>query len=81
MLPTFGGGSLANATAIGHIQTNQVAALADFYITNRVGGALGTFMPNGGIYASQGIINGAFTDYNALQLEFRRPSAADCSDS
>ena len=72
VLPTFGGGSLTNATAIGHIQTNQVAALADFYITNRVSGALGTFMPNGGIYASQGIINGAFSDYNALQLEVRR---------
>ena len=31
-----------------------------------------TFMPNGGIYASQGIVNGAFTDYNALQVEVRR---------
>ena len=67
-----GFGSLTNATAIGHIQTNQVAALADFYITNRTTGALQTFMPNGGIYASQAIVNGAFTDYNALQIEVRR---------
>jgi hypothetical protein len=29
-------------------------------------------MPNPGFYASQGIVNGAFTDYNALQLELRR---------
>jgi hypothetical protein len=72
VLPTFGATLLANATARNHIQTNQVAGLADFYIINRVAGALGAFMPNSGIYASQGIVNGAFTDYNSLQLEVRR---------
>ena len=71
-LPTFGSALLANATVVNNIQTNQVAALADFYITNRVAGALNAFMPNSGFYASQGIVNGAFTDYNALQLELRR---------
>ena len=70
VLPTFG--SLTNTTAIGHIQTNQVAALADFYLTSRVPGALQAFMPNPGTYASQGILNGGFTDYNALQIEVRR---------
>ena len=29
-------------------------------------------MQNPGIYASQGISNGGFSDYNALQLELRR---------
>ena len=72
VLPTFGTALLANATARTQIQTNQVAGLADFYITNRVAGALAAFMPNSGIYASQAIVNGAFTDYNSLQLEVRR---------
>ena len=70
MLPTFG--LLTNATALNNIQTNQVAGLADFYVTSRVAGALGTFMQNSGIYASQGISNGGFSDYNSLQLELRR---------
>jgi len=70
VLPTFG--LLTNATALTHIQQNGVAALADFYVTSRVTGALGTFMQNSGIYASQGISNGGFSDYNALQLELRR---------
>ena len=35
-------------------------------------GALATFMQNPGIYASQAIVNGGFSDYNALQLELRR---------
>jgi hypothetical protein len=70
VLPTFG--LLTNATAISHIQTNQAAGLADFYIQSRVAGALNAFMPNPGIYASQAIVNGGFTDYNALQVEVRR---------
>ena len=70
VLPNFG--LLTNATAISHIQTNQVGALADFYITSSVPGALQAFMPNPGIYAAQSIVNGGFTDYNALQLELRR---------
>ena len=70
VLPTFG--LLTNATAINHIQTNQVAGLADFYVQSRVAGALSAFMPNPGIYASQAIVNGGFTDYNALQVELRR---------
>ena len=70
VLPTFG--LLTNATALNHLQTNQVAGLADFYVQSRVAGALGTFMPNTGIYASQAILNGGFSDYNALQIEVRR---------
>ena len=70
VLPTFG--LLTNSTALSHIQTNQAAGLADFYITSRVPGALSAFMPNPGIYASQALVNGGFSDYNALQLEVRR---------
>ena len=73
---------LTNATAISNIQTNQPAALADFYITNRVAGALSTFMPNSGIYAAQAVSNGGFSDYNSMQLELRRHGAtADSTPS
>lgn len=70
VLPTFG--LLTNATVLNHLQTNQVGGLADFYMTQRVPGALATFMPNGGIYAVDVIKNGGFSDYNGLQLEVRR---------
>ena len=70
VLPTFG--LLTNATAIGQIQTNQVAGLADFYLQSRVPGALETFMPNPGIYAADAIVNGSFSDYNSVQVELRR---------
>lgn len=72
VLPNFGAALLTNATVISNIQTNAPAGLADFYITNRVPGALATFMQNPGIYAAQAIVNGAFSDYHALQLELRR---------
>lgn len=70
VLPAFG--LLTNATVINNIQTNQVAGLADFYVTSRVSGALATFMQNPAIYAAQAISNGGFSNYNALQLELRR---------
>jgi hypothetical protein len=41
-------------------------------MTSRVPGALATFMQNPAIYAAQGLSNGGFSDYNALQLELRR---------
>jgi Carboxypeptidase regulatory-like domain/TonB dependent receptor len=72
VLPSFGAPLLANSTAVNHMQTNQVAGLADFYMQSRVPGALGTFMQNPGIYASQAIANGGFSDFNSLQLELRR---------
>ncbi|MDO8835462.1 MAG: TonB-dependent receptor, partial [Vicinamibacterales bacterium] len=70
VLPSFG--LLTNATALNHIQTNSVGALADFYITSRVAGAINTFMQNPGIYAAQGLSNGGFSDYHGLQFELRR---------
>jgi hypothetical protein len=76
VIPTFGGGFLTNATVRGLIQTGQVAGLADLYTTSAgpVVGALArrTFLANPGIYVADLIHNGAFTDYNALQLELRR---------
>ncbi len=76
VLPAFGGGFLTNTTVRGLIQTGQVAALADFYETG-AGAAVGAqarqaFLANPGIYASDLIENGGFSNYNALQLELRR---------
>ncbi|MDQ3418879.1 MAG: TonB-dependent receptor, partial [Acidobacteriota bacterium] len=75
VLPTFG--LLTNATAVNNIQQNQVAGLADFYITSLGTAALRasarqTFFQNPGIYAANGISNGGFSDYNSLQIELRR---------
>ena len=69
LLPSFG--NLTNATVVSNLQTNQVAALADFYMVNRVT-TPATFMQNPGIYAAQGLSNGGFSDYNSLQFELRR---------
>jgi hypothetical protein len=70
ILPQYG--NLANATVLNRLQTNQVGALIDFYLVNRIPGALAAFMPNPGTYAANLIENGGFSDYNALQLEMRR---------
>ncbi len=72
VLPSFGATLLTNTNVITNLQTNQVAGLADFYMTSRVAGSLATFMQNPGIYASQGLANGGFSDYNSMQLELRR---------
>ena len=70
-LPNFGI-ALNNSTVVTNLQTNQVAGLADFFLTSRAPGALASFMQNPGIYASQGIVNGGFSNYNSLQMELRR---------
>lgn len=72
VLPTFGGGFLTNSTVRTSIQQNEVAALADFYVTSRVAGALGTFFQNSGIYSATGVTNQGWQNYNALQIELRR---------
>jgi hypothetical protein len=74
--PTFGGGFLTAAIVRNLIQTGQVAALADLYITN-AGPAIGAqarraFLPNPGIYVADLIHNGGYTNYHAMQLELRR---------
>jgi hypothetical protein len=77
VIPTFGGGFLTNATVRTLIHTGQVAALADLYTTS-AGPAIAAlarrmFLSNPGIYVADLIYNGGRTNYNALQLELRRP--------
>jgi hypothetical protein len=76
VLPSFlaptGALLYTNSTAVNNIQTNQIGALADFFVTSRGTGALAAFMQNPGIYASQAISNGGFSDYNSFQAELRR---------
>jgi hypothetical protein len=72
VIPGFGAALLANANVRSLIQTGQVAGLADLYITNRITGSNAAFLPNPNIYASNLVVNGATTDYHALQLETRR---------
>ena len=59
-----------------NIQTGQAGALADFYLTSAgaavAAQARAAFYGNSGIYAADNIINGASTDYHALQIETRR---------
>lgn len=74
VLPSFG--LLTNATVVNAFLTNQVAGVADFYMSQRVAGALAAFMPNPGTYAANVVLNGAFNDYNSLQLEARRRLSA-----
>jgi hypothetical protein len=70
----FNGGALTNATVRNNIQTGQAGSLADFYLTSSATAAAArrAFFANPGIYAADVIINGASTDYHALQLETRR---------
>jgi hypothetical protein len=73
ILPSFG--LLTNATARNNIQTNQVGGLVDQYISQTgTPGATSraAFLQNNGIYASQAVSNGGFSDYNSLQVELRR---------
>jgi hypothetical protein len=71
LLPQYGS-LLTASTATNAIQTNAVAGLADWFVTSRAPGALATYMQNGGIYAANGMLNGGYSDYNAIQLELRR---------
>ncbi len=75
-LTQFGGGSLGNGTVRTNIQTGQAGSLADFYLGS-AGAAVAAqarqaFYGNPGIYAADNVVNGASTDYHALQLETRR---------
>ena len=73
VLPTFG--QLGNATARTAIQQNELARLADFYMSTAGGpttAARNAFLANPGIYTSEYMDNTSFQDYDALQLELRR---------
>jgi carboxypeptidase family protein len=72
VLPTFGQLNVANVRTA--IQQNELARLADLYISTGTQTALArsAFLPNSGIYASEYVSNTSFQDYDALQLELRR---------
>ncbi len=72
VITNYGGGFLTNSTVRTAIQQNEVANVADFYVTSRVAGALAAFYPNGGIYQAAVARNDGWQNYNALQLELRR---------
>jgi hypothetical protein len=75
LLPTLGL-PLNNATVINAIQQAEVGRLADLHMTG-LGpagrdAARALFLQNPAIYSANAIVNGGFSDYNALQLELRR---------
>ncbi|OFW19337.1 MAG: hypothetical protein A3G21_02465 [Acidobacteria bacterium RIFCSPLOWO2_12_FULL_66_21] len=72
VITNYNGGLLTNSNVRSALQQNEVATLADFYVTSRVAGALAAFYPNGGIYQAGAMRNDGWTDYNALQVELRR---------
>ncbi len=72
VLPSYNGGSLTNSTVRTNIQQNEVAGLADFYLTSRIAQAYKDFLPNTGIYEARAMVNDGWQNYNALQLELRR---------
>jgi hypothetical protein len=65
---------ISNATATSNLQTNQVGALADFFIGSAAtaASARADFLQNPAIYSADAVGNAGFSDYNALQLELRR---------
>lgn len=65
-------GLLTNSSVRTFIQQNEVGGLADFYVTQRVAGALAAFYPNPGIYEARAVVNDGWQNYNALQVELRR---------
>ena len=72
VLPQFGQLGVAGVRTA--IQQNELARLADLYISTGSQTALAraTFLPNSGIYASEYVSNTSFQDYDALQVELRR---------
>jgi hypothetical protein len=67
---------MTNATVINTLQQGEVGRMADLAMTGlgapQRAAALAMFHQNPAIYSSNAIINGGFSDYNALQLELRR---------
>ena len=73
VLPTFGTSNLANSTVRTYLQQNEVAGLADWYVTQaRLTSARQMFYKNPGIYDARAVINDGWQDYHALQLEATR---------
>jgi hypothetical protein len=67
MIPTY-------STTVGYLQTNQAAALADWFTYNRstFTNAPQTFLPNPAIYAVDYGSNAAFSSYHGMQAELNK---------
>jgi hypothetical protein len=85
LLPSFGAFALNQATFLTSVRQGEPARALDFYITNKAfffngfgGEAFGStqtlnpYLPNPNAYVADYVGNGAYSNYNALQLEVRR---------
>ncbi len=85
MLPSFGSFALNQATFLTSVRQGEPARALDFYITNKAfffsgfgGEAFGStqvlnpYLPNPSTYVADYVGNGAYSNYNGLQVEIRR---------
>jgi hypothetical protein len=85
LLPSFGAFALNQATFLTSVRQGEPARALDFYITNKAfffsgfgGEAFGStqtinpYLPNPSTYVADYVGNGAYSNYNALQVEVRR---------
>lgn len=85
LLPSFGSFALNQATFLTAVRQGEAARALDFYISNKAfffsgfgGEAFGStqtltpYLPNPSTYVADYVGNGAYSNYNALQLEVRR---------
>lgn len=85
LLPSFGAFALNQATFLSAVRQGEPARALDFYIQfkdfffNGFGGedfgstqTLAPYLPNPNTYVADYIGNGAYSNYNALQVEIRR---------
>lgn len=74
VLPALG--PITSAAAVQAFQQSEVGRVADLFLTQASAtgraNASSLFLQNPGIYSVNAIVNGGFSDYNALQLELRR---------
>jgi hypothetical protein len=68
------GGYITNSTIKNYIRDGRPGAIVDFYIQNRsyFPGTPQQFLANPNIYVADELLNGARSNYHALQLEARR---------
>jgi hypothetical protein len=89
LLPSFGNFALNQATFLTAVRQGEPARALDFYITNKAfffsgfgGEAFGStqtinpYLPNPNTYVADYVGNGAYSNYNAMQLEIRRRYSA-----
>lgn len=85
LLPSFGAFALNQQTFLTSVRQGEPARALDFYITNKAfffngfgGEAFGStqniapYLPNPSTYVADYVGNGAYSNYNALQVEIRR---------